>query len=70
VQENAIDASRKGRSNIPSGQHLERVKKAIKAKWADPVFKKERLAVLAQHALTPEFRMAVKAGMHAAKHRS
>ena len=63
--ENAIDAKRKGRANTPSGEHLEKIKTAIKAKWANPEFKKERLAILTEAVKTPEFRMAVKAGIQA-----
>ena len=66
-RENSIDASRKGRSNKPTGEHLAKIKEAINQKWADPVFKAKRLAKLAECVLTPEFRLAVKAGIQASK---
>lgn len=69
AKENSMDASRKGRSNKPTGEHLAKIKDAINKRWADPEFKAERLRKLAECATTPEFRLAVKAGIHAAKFR-
>lgn len=63
--ENALDAKRKGRGNIPSGEHLQKIKTAITAKWANPEFKAQRLALLAKHNQTEAFRIAVKAGIRA-----
>ena len=63
VKDNAIDASRKGRSNKPTGEHLEKIKSAAKELWKKPGFRETHLARIAEAVTTDSFRMAVKGGI-------
>ncbi len=64
TSQNAIDASRKGRSYKPTPEHLSKLKAAVKAKWKDPTFRvKHREASLAV-TKTDAFKLAVKGGIY------
>lgn len=67
TKENALDASRKGRSHKPVGEHLEKIKFAAKKMWKSPEFRKKHAAASDAAAKTMNFRLAVKGGIFLSK---
>ncbi len=59
VAENAQDASMKGRSNVPSGEHLERIKAGVRKKWEDPEHRERHRQMLIVRNKSQEHRAKV-----------
>lgn len=51
-KENMQDASKKGRMNKPTGEHLEKIRKAAKALWKDPIWRAQKLKSLTPYGFT------------------
>lgn len=61
--ENAQDAARKGRSNVPSGDHLEKLKEATRVQWLDPERRARHKQLLTVRNKSPEHRAKVSAAL-------
>jgi len=57
------DASRKGRMNSPTGAHVEKIRAALKKRFADPEYCKKHGAALVARMKTPEWKLAQRNGV-------